>query len=328
MHVLVTGANGFLGSHLVEHLLGSGHEVTALVRPKADTRWLPEASPALSTVRSSFDDPDGLRRACGPAEVVCHLAGVTRARPESAYHTINVGTTRALLEACLAAGGTRRFVLCSSLSAGGPPPPGQPKREDQPSVPQSRYGQSKLEAEREAFARRGHLEVVALRPGPIYGPRDTYSLELLRLARRGVHVRVGPRGACYNFCHVHDVVAAFERACHAHGVDGEALYVGDHTNYPAEIFEAAAAAAVGVPPRLRLHLPRLLVTAAAALAEGVTPAHGPAPALNRDKARDLVAGCWALDASRARRRLAWSPRIDLFGGLATTAAWYREAGWI
>lgn len=328
MHVLVSGANGFLGSHLVEHLLQAGHEVTALVRPGADLRWLTEPSPALAIRRARFDDPDGLRAASEPAEVVCHVAGATRARPEAAYHSINVGTTRALLDACLAAGTTRRFVLCSSLSAGGPPPPGQPKREDQPGAPRSRYGQSKREAERVAFARRGDLEVVALRPGPIYGPRDTYSLELLRLARHGVHVRVGPRGACYNFCHVQDVVAAFERACHADGVDGEALYVGDRTNYPAEIFEAAAADAVGVAPRLRLHLPRFVVTAAAAIAESLTPASAPVPALNRDKARDLVAGCWALDSSRAQRRLGWSPQVELRNGLASTAAWYRQVGWL
>jgi len=328
MQVLVSGANGFLGSHLVEHLLGAGHEVTALVRPGADTRWLPGRGESLEVRRVGFEDQAGLRDACRRADVVCHLAGTTRVLPESAYRDINVGTTQALIHACLAAGETHRFVLCSSLSAGGPPPPGLPKREDQPSRPQSFYGRSKLEAERVAFARQRDVEVIALRPGPIYGPRDTYSLEIFRLARRGLHLRVGPPGLCYNFCHVHDVAAAFERACHVGGLGGEVLYLGDHTNYPAELFEASLSEAVGVAPRLRIRLPNLLVRIAAAASERVTLYRAQAPALNRDKARDLLAGCWALDSSRAQRVLGWSPMIDLDTGLASTAAWYRRAGWL
>ena len=328
MHILVTGANGFLGSHLVAHLLSAGHAVTALIRPTADARWLPTEAPRLRLVRATFEDAEALAQDCARVETVCHVAGTTRARPESAYRTVNVGTTRALLEACRTAATVRRFVFCSSLSAGGPPPPGLPKHEDMPDAPRSAYGKSKREAERLVLAAGAPAEAVALRPGPIYGPRDTYALELFRMARRGLHLRVGPRGACYNFCHVRDVARAFAQACTVPGLAGEVLYLADRVNYPAELFEAALAEAVGVRPRIRLRLPAPLVTAAARAAEALRRPDAPVPALNRDKARDLVAGCWAVDATRARRRLGWRPEIDLPTGLAETAAWYRRAGWL
>ncbi len=332
MKIAVTGANGFLGSHLMERLLARGDEGVAVVRPRADLRWLARAREheAFTLVRAQLDDREALVRALQGVDALCHVAGATKARPESRYHEVNVGGTQSVVEACRAALGPRRLVLCSSLSAGGPAAPDHPKRESDPDDPQSTYGRSKKAAEEIAFqaAEEGSLEVVALRPGPIYGPRDTYVLELLKPAALGVHMRVGGPSARYNFCHVLDVAEAFLQACHTPDVGGECFYIGDEVNYAPPEFEAILAAAVGTRPRAVLRMPTFLVSAAAELGERLTWWRSHPPALNRDKARDLTAGVWSMDVSRAQGRLSWSPRIDLRAGMAETAAWYRRQGWL
>lgn len=327
MRVLVTGANGFLGSHLVEQLLAAGDEVVALVRGGADLRGLAEVRARITLAEAGLGDAEALARGLEGVEAVCHVAGATRARPESRYDEINVGGTRALLAACRGAKpGPRRFVLCSSLAAGGPAGKDHPKRETDTDSPRSAYGQSKKDAEAAVFDPEAGLEAVALRPGPIYGPRDSYFYEVLRLAHHGLYARVGPRDALYNFCFVTDVAQAFVLACRAPEALGRRLYIGGDTNYRAEEMEALIAEAVGVPKRLTLPLPDLVVRAAAALSEAITPARAGAPPLNRDKARDLTAGSWGIDVSEAVRRLGWQPRVGFAEGLGRTVAWYRSQG--
>lgn len=327
MRVLVTGANGFLGSHLVERLLAAGDEVRVLVRSSADLRWLADCRPRIELRAGSLNEPEALIAALEGVQAVCHIAGATRARPESRYLETNVGGTRALVAACRRAHqGPRRFVLCSSLSAGGPASADHPKRETDEDSPRSAYGRSKKAAEAVLFDPDSGLEAVALRPGPIYGPRDVYFYEVLRLAAHGLHMRVGPRRALYNFCYVSDVAEAFVRACRAPEAVGRSLYIGGDTNYRAEEMEEVLARAVGVPRRLALPLPNALVRVAAEASEALTPRRAGAPPLNRDKARDLTAGSWGIDISEAVRRLGWQPRVGFPEGLERTVSWYRAEG--
>lgn len=329
MKVLVTGANGFLGSHLVERLLAAGDDPVALVRPGADLRWLAEARGQITVVEATLRDREALLRACSGVDAVCHVAGATRARPESRFDEVNVGGTEALLAACEGATpAPRRFVLCSSLAAGGPAAPGRPKSEADPDAPPSAYGRSKQRAEAVLFDRSRRVEAVALRPGPIYGPRDAYFLEVLKLASRGLFLRVGPKDALYNFCYVSDVAEAFLRACRAPEASGRALYIGDDTNYRAAEFEQLIAEAVGVGRRLVVPLPNPVVRGAAAIADALTPRRAGAPPLNRDKARELTAGSWGMDVSEAKRCLGWRPEVGFADGLARAVAWYRAEGWL
>lgn len=329
MKVLVTGANGFLGSHLVEALLAEGDDVVAWVRPRAELRHLQGARSRITLCQGSLRDPEALARAVSGVDVVCHLAGTTRALPESLYDEINVGGTRTLLAACrMANPAPRRFVLSSSLAAGGPAISDHPKRETDPDSPRSAYGRSKLRAEEALFAGARQMEAVALRPGPIYGPRDTYFFEVLRLATRRLFMRVGPAHALYNFCYATDAAQAFVLACRAPDADGRVLYVGGDTNYRAPEFERVIATSLGVRRPLVVPLPNVLVRAGAAIAETVSHRQGQAPPLNRDKARDLTAGSWGIDISEASRLLGWRPRLSFPEGLGLTVAWYRAKGWL
>lgn len=326
MKVAVTGANGFLGSHVVERLLARGDEPVALVRPNADLKWLQGV--AVEVVQTTLSDPDALGRALDGAEVVVHLAGATRARPLSVFFDINVGLTRAVLDACArAARPPRRVVLSSSLAAMGPSSSRLPLTESQPPLPVGAYGRSKRDAEQVLLADR-RVEGVALRPTAIYGPRDVDVLEMLHLARHGIFVRLGFGAPLYNWLYATDAAEAFVCACHAPAAAGEIFNVGDAVNYTPAESDQIVARAVNAPRRLTLHLPVVAVKAAALLADLASVWSPRPPTFNRDKVQILTAGSWAVDIAKARELLGWEPAHTMAEGMAATVAWYRRRGWL
>jgi nucleoside-diphosphate-sugar epimerase len=328
MRVVVTGANGFLGSHLVERSLAAGDEVTAVVRPSANLRWLTDAR-AAQMAAVTLEDGPRLAEVVAGSDVVYHLAGATRARPEARFHEINAGGTEALLRACAAARPRpSRLVLCSTLAAARPAGPDRPIGAGEAGPAVSVYGQSKRDAERAALDPRWGLEVVVLRPGAIYGPRDVDLLQVLRLAARGLHVRIGAEPVRYHFIHAHDAADAFLAAGRSPAAVGQVLPLGHGESHAAGAVEEILAAAVGQPIRLRLRLPALAVRLAALGSEVATWRQPLPPTLNRDKARILTAGGWTIDMTRTIAALGFRPAVDLETGLRDTVAWYRREGWL
>src|SRR3712207_1102536 len=154
--VLVTGAAGFVGSHIARAFVEAGYEVRCGVRASSDLRWISD----LSIERVPLDlrgRPDNLPRAVKNTALVVHAAGITRARRPEDYHSVNAEGTRKLVAAALGAG-VRRFVLISSLAARGPDDPTKDGRDH----PKSAYGRSKLEAEACLLSLGGRIQAVAL----------------------------------------------------------------------------------------------------------------------------------------------------------------------
>jgi nucleoside-diphosphate-sugar epimerase len=177
--VLLTGATGFVGSHIAQAFAEAGYEVLCGVRASSDLRWLS----GLPVERVPLDLKGGaqdLSRTVRNADLVVHAAGITRARRAKDYYSVNAGGTRRLADAALGAG-VRRFVLISSLAARGP----DDLTKDGRDHPGSAYGRSKLEGEARLRSLGGQMEAVALRPAAVYGPRDTDLLPLFKLARAG-----------------------------------------------------------------------------------------------------------------------------------------------
>ena len=144
---LVTGATGFIGSHLVEALLARGWRVRCLVRKTSVLRWLPTDDVSLINGDVGLPGED-LERAVRNVSVVFHLAGLTSAVDDSAYVTVNVEGTRNVVVAMQKAAPNALLVFCSSLAAGGPSTSKRPVNETDEPSPVSAYGRSKLTAER------------------------------------------------------------------------------------------------------------------------------------------------------------------------------------
>lgn len=345
--VAVTGATGFIGRHACRLLLEDGWEVVGLVRPESPRPLPPGVERRVARLRV-----DELGRPLVDADLVVHLAGVTRADGAEAFRRVNRDGTREVGVAAAERGLPLLYV--SSQAAAGPGTVESPRTEDDPAEPASPYGVSKLEGER-ALAAIAGLRFAVVRPCSVFGPGDRDFLALFRLVRRGLFPRLGPGGAAYSFCHVDDVARSIVLA--AARLAGEAPPGGDaaaaassgagaaavsrsgrrsmppalvgevvHVAHPRPLRErqlaAALGAAVGREPWL-VRVPGWALRAAAAVAPVALP-----NALHASRLQDLRAGSWVLSTDKARHLLGFEAAVDVEEGLRSTARWYRDHGWM
>jgi len=320
--VLVTGAAGFVGSHLVDALHARGVPVRALVRPETDRRWLSNVQFALGDVGDPRGE-DALVRAASGCDLVYHVAGITQAKTKGAFTRVNAeGAGRMARAAALA--GVPRFVLVSSLAAGGPARAGRPRTEGDPDTPVGAYGQSKRAGEVHATEAFG--PVVTVRPPVVYGPRDAALAILFRMADRGFLPLPGGIAQRLSLVHAMDLaqalVLAGERA-----PAGARYYVASGPPVTSGHLADAIGRALGRKP-LRFGVPSVMLKAAVGCAEAWAKATGRPVRLTRERLADWTEPDWTVDDTRARTELGYAPARDIEAGMAETAAWYRSMGWI
>jgi len=323
--VLLTGATGFVGWHVVDALAGTGVALRALVRPTSRTGALERHGVEL--VRGDLDGgAAALASALAGIDTVVHLAARTHARSEAAFHETNAAATRRLLRAARDANGPPRFVYMSSLAAAGPARDGRPVRPADPARPITAYGRSKRAGEVACREMSDDLDVVVLRAPAVYGPRDREMLRFFRFARTGrVPVPAGaPRPL--QFVHVSDLARAVVLAAGHADLRG-IFHVAEPDAYDMHAVARLIGDAIG--RRVRpLPLPAGLIHAVAAAAESAQRALGRTSMLNRDKAREFLAPGWLCETGAARDAFGFEARIALPDGLRETAAWYTENGWL
>ncbi|MBK6424106.1 MAG: NAD(P)-dependent oxidoreductase [Gemmatimonadetes bacterium] len=323
MRALVTGATGFVGSHLAETLRRQGIEVTALVRSPARAAGL--VAQGVRTVTGDLHQLPALREAVRDADLIFHVAGLVAARDETEFLAGNRDGTRNLLEA-VPAGARPRVVLVSSMAAGGPAPRGHPLLGNEPPRPVTAYGRSKLAGE--DVVRAGPLPWTIVRPPMVYGPRDTEVLKVFRLARTGIAPVFGDGTQELSAVYGPDLAAALLAAGTSERTVGGTYYAchaGVFTS--AEFVRAVGAALTGRPPRV-VPLPAVLARVALGITGAAARLAGRATILTPDKANEFFQPAWTGDPAPLLRDSGWQARHDLPAGLQATAQWYREQRWL
>jgi len=322
MRVLVTGATGFVGSHLVEALRRRGHEVTALARSPRKAEAL--TSQGARVVAGDLYDAAALDRAAAGQDIVYHVAGVVAARDEAEFLRANRDGTRNILDAAERSGNPR-FVLVSSLAAAGPAPLGAPLTGRETPRPVTAYGRSKLAAEE--MVRGSALRWSVIRPPIVYGPRDREILKIFRLARLHLAPVFGDGSQELSAVHASDLAEALVAAGESPATIG-GIYPACHPEVftSAELGHAVARAMGRSVTTIRIPIPvaRALLSlteAGARLARQVT-------ILTADKANEFFQPAWTGDPGPLTRDTGWRATCNLQSGLANTYEWYRQAGWL
>lgn len=317
--VLLTGATGFVGSNVARAFVETGYEVRCGVRVTSDTRALDGLAVELVPLDLGHAGEE-LTAAMREVDTVVHAAGITRARREGDYGAVNAEGTRRLAASAVAAG-VRRFVLISSLAARGPDASSKDGRDR----PVSAYGRSKLAAEAYLRDFDGRMEIVALRPAAVYGPRDKDFLPLIKLARTGWIV-VPNTPLLLQPVYAEDVALA--ALATARGpADFGPFPVADTGRYTWREVAEGLGEALGRRVRA-VRLPAGVLVSAGCVAGWAAKLRGAAPFFDERRARDLAVNAWTCDVSGTEEALGWRAEVPLFEGLERTVGWYRKSGWL
>ncbi len=336
--VLVTGAAGFIGSHLVESLCADGVPTRSLVLSGSDASNLAGSSSEL--VEGDIRDQSSLVRAMDGVDLVFHLAAISRHDaniPDAEYSRTNVEGTRNVLDAARAAG-AKRVVFTATIEAVGTSKDGAPLTEETPQCPRNVYGGSKLEAENlvREYHRAAGFDTVVVRPPMTYGPREVIlCARLFGIIRKGFYPLIGDGRALTEFCFVKNQVHGLRLAAER-GKPGEVYFISDERSYTIEEIVRAIAGVMGV----RVFTPHIPVPLALAVGFSfelfskvlrfypfVIPQTG-RPPFSRKTVEWTSESRLYCDISKARRELGYAPRYSLAEGIRETVAWYAEKGLI
>ena len=326
MKALVTGATGFIGSHLVEALVQRGVRVRCLVRPTSRLKWL-EGLP-VEFIYGDCQEKDSLRRSVQDVQQVFHLAGTAKAIEEKTYFEVNAQGTRNLVHACLEHNpGLEKFIYVSSQAAAGPCRDDGKKKESDRCQPVSAYGRSKRLGEELALSHSHELPLVILRPCSVYGPRDKAFYCLFKCLSKGIKLDLSGYVQHLSMIYVHDLVSAILLAAEARTDSGEIFFLSDGQDYRMAEIGDLCAKAVEITA-FRLRLPKQVAFGIAWLAAYFSKVTGKPALISSGRLEEMLQPNWRCDMAKARALLGFDPQIFLAQGARLTFDWYRKANWL
>lgn len=335
--VLVIGASGFIGRHLVESLCGRGCEVWCLVRPTSDRQYLQafdcqfQIADVLDA-RETATAIDSIR-----PDVIFHLAGITKAMRKQTLFDVNQIGARNVFQACAAAQSPPVVVFVSTLAVAGPATtacPKSAKSETDTPTPVSNYGRSKLAAENEAHQFSDRVPISIVRPPIVFGPHDRDTFEMFQtIAASGLHPVPSLRPMSVSWIQVQDLCDALRTVAEK----GERLSAGSRSDgvyftTSDEIVDYATlgrlvASSMG-KRAWSIPAPGPFVWGLASINELFARVRGRQNILNFDKAREAMAGSWTCSGEKLHRQTGFSCKWTLDKTLEASTQWYRDAGWL
>jgi nucleoside-diphosphate-sugar epimerase len=320
MNVLITGATGFIGSHLAETYIKNGYRVSALIRK--NSRLADLAKHKVELIEADYSDVWSLENAVKNQDYVFHLAAAIYAPTWEKYYQYNCQATENLLNACLHnRHSMKRFVFVSSISAIGPGLKGQYLNENHPCQPISDYGRSKLAAEKIAARYQTKIPITIIRPSNIIGPRQREFVNALQLIKKGILPKIGNGDLQTMICYVDDLVAALMLAADKDQAIGQTYCVSGFGPYAWEEMIRLIALQLGKQQNV-IRIPYAVQYGIACLSELIARLFGTEPLVSRENLQASRKYYWLYDQSKIVNDLHFVPHIDLPAAINKTLAYY------
>ncbi len=319
---LVTGANGFIGSHLVRHLLERGYQVRCLVRHTSDLSSLDglRVSACVGDVRW----PESLAAPLQGVDYVFHLAAQLMALTRRDFEETNARGTLNMLEATARTKlpSFQRFLLTSSQAAAGPSDGVAALDESAPRQPISWYGISKRMAEDGIASFADRLPCTVVRPSSVYGERETDLSRMFPIVDQRIQPKLGLLEKKLVLVYVGDLVRGIVDAVESPTTIGRVYFLNHDEVVTTRQAVRTIAHAMDRSRGLLVPIPVAALQLSAPLAEFTSRFTRERPALTRDKAREVSQRFWVATSSAAKRDFGWSPSHNLLDGMRrTTKAW-------
>lgn len=326
MRVFLSGATGFVGSHIVERLVDAGHQPICMVRKTSNTALL--ESLGVETVVGSLTDLERVAETLAEVDAVVHVAGVIKVRDTDDFYRMNGDASGELARLAHAANpNLKRFIYMSSVSAQGPSAGDAPRALDEAPAPVSHYGRSKLAGEVAVLEFADRMPVTIFRPPPVYGPRDYEMLAAFKMAKYGLAAVYGDGSGLLSLIYVEDLAGAVLSALEVEHPSAAVFTIDDGAVHTWESLTRDFGLAMDKSPK-HIRLPRTVFRVAGAISEEFGKLTRKATIFNRDKVTEMSQESWICGHEALSETLGWQPEWPIERGARHTAQWYLKNGWL
>ena len=326
--VIVTGASGFIGSHLVDYLVQNGCVVHALIRKTSDHRWLNKSDQVKLCVVDLEQEQTLPLSLIEQADYLFHCAGLTKAKAREKYFHANVNACEALYKRCATNGANLKAIVhLSSLAAAGPSDKGIPSEEKYICKPITFYGESKLEGEKIAVKYMSSLPIVVIRPPVVYGPRESNFSAYLKVLNKGWNLKIGTVRRELSLVYITDLVRAMVQAALCYPKDEKIYYVTDGGFYTWEDVADSAMRSLGVNAKT-LVIPEALLGLAGNISYVLGRFRSKPALFDRQRVIDISQISWMASSKLFFESHGFQPKYNLDKGLFETIEWCKKNSWL
>jgi len=328
--IFITGASGFVGSHLVEAAQKLGFEVHASIRKQSNiTEIQPFVDKFVYTNLGDFEELKTLFEK-NQYHYIIHAAALTKAKNTLDFHKVNVKYTETIMQAGFSAHmPLERITFVSSLAAIGSIGYDNPRliNESFPYNPHTMYGKSKMEAELMIRQKFSNQPISVFRPTAVYGPREKDIFILFNTLNKGFEPYIGRKPQKLSFIYVKDLVDVLLKGCVTPQEGLQFYNISDGEVYSrydmADVFKSIMRKKL-----FRMHIPYGIVKAFAEISRSIYKPLSKTPVIYPERLQELTAENWSCDITLAKKTLGFKPRFLLQEGLEESLLWYKDNNWL
>ena len=321
--IIITGANGFLGSTLAAKLQQDGYHVRCLVRYGSDAQLITDPN---SIYYVDYADDEDMKAALAGYQIIIHTAALTKANNEATMNSTNVGLTKKLVSLANHVSSIRQFVFISSQAASGPAHFGIAKKEEDLCEPVSWYGRSKLKAE-QAIHASCQKPFTIIRSCSIFGPGEKDFLEMFKLIKHHLALFPGYCSRRLNLIFVDDLVSLITLTLDNPKAFNQTFNASDGIQYTMQQFAKNMQRAMDTFA-VFVYLPVWMLKVGAVGCEFIARLRHKSALINRQKVIEMTQPHWLIDTQKAQKILGFKPQWDQTRALKKTYHWYKEHSWL